>query len=280
VEAIQVPSQWRDLDLGKSNGTVMVIGAVNSGKSTFVRWMTGELRRRGEKTAWLDADTGQNTLGLPTTMNLTLVEEPLSGQEAVFFTGSTSPRGHMLPALVGAQLLKERAASLGVRSLVVDTSGLVEREGGGGALKEWKIALLRPATVVALQREREIEHILGPLRRERSLNLHVLAVTAAVRPRSREERSERRRRQFAGYFSGAAQVRVPLDGPPVYGLKKAGKGRLLSFQDEGGFSLGLGVVCSRSAQAIEVLTPILLDRGTAGLRVGELRLDPETWEEI
>jgi polynucleotide 5'-hydroxyl-kinase GRC3/NOL9 len=282
VATIQVPPQWEDIARQLPTGPVMVIGAVNSGKSTFVRWLTGELRRRGEVAGWLDADTGQSTLGLPATMNLARVRKgdfpPIP--EAVFFTGSISPRGHMLPALVGVQLLKERAEALGVDALVVDTSGLVEREGGGGALKEWKIALLRPAVVVALQREGELEHILGPLRREKRLTLHVLPVAETVRPRSREERAERRRRQFADHFSKASEVRVSLGGLPVYGLEKAGKGRLLSFQDEGGFSLGLGVVAGVGRGIFEVVTPLGPDVQPAGLRVGELRLDPETGEEI
>lgn len=45
-------------------------GRTDSGKSTFVRWLGGELCRCRVRVGWLDADIGQSTLGLPATMNL------------------------------------------------------------------------------------------------------------------------------------------------------------------------------------------------------------------
>lgn len=149
-----------------------------------------------------------------------------------------------------------------------------------GAVKEWKIALLRPTAVVALQRKRELEHILGPLRWEKSLSLHVLPVAEAVRSRSHEERSERRRRQFADYFSRASERQISLDGLPVYGLEKVAKGRLLSYQDRAGFSLGLGVAAGMGRGIFEVVTPLCPEVRPAGVRVGDLRIDPRTGEEI
>jgi polynucleotide 5'-kinase involved in rRNA processing len=42
----------------------------------------------------------------------------------------------------------------------VDTTGLVDPSQGGKALKQWKIELRAPTTVIGLQRRQELEPIL------------------------------------------------------------------------------------------------------------------------
>jgi len=53
-------------------GTIMVIGASDTGKSTLARYLFQELCRAGLRVAYLDGDVGQSTLGLPTTMTVAL----------------------------------------------------------------------------------------------------------------------------------------------------------------------------------------------------------------
>jgi polynucleotide 5'-hydroxyl-kinase GRC3/NOL9 len=186
----------------------------------------------------------------------------------------------MLPLLVGVQRLRQQAQAAGATALVVDTTGLVAAEAGGGALKEWKLELLQPQTVIALQAERELEHLLAPLRRDRRMTLHVLEPAAAVRRRSPEERAARRARLFRDYFAEAEVMRLLLGGKPVYGLEKAAPGRLLSLNDAEGFSVALGIVLGLSGGELEILTPVADLREVAGLRIGDLILDSETGEEI
>lgn len=283
VESIQVPAGWLDLDLEGMSGTIMVIGASNSGKSTFVRWLVPRLCRHHGRVGWLDGDVGQTTLGVPTTLTLAVVSNwdgPLPLPDAAFFVGSTSPQRHMLPTLVGMQLLRERALAEGATAVVADTTGLVAPMAGGGALKEWKIALLRPKMVIALQREQELEHILSPLHREPGLVLHIFPVVDAARPRSPEERARRRRKLFLDYFSTALSEKICIRDLPVYGLEKVCPKRLVSFQDGEGFSLGLGLIRSASRSVLEIFTPLPQKSKVVSLRVGDLRLDSETGEEL
>lgn len=283
VESIQVPVEWRELDVEDLSGTIMVIGDSNSGKSSFTRWLVALLSRFHDRVGWLDGDMGQTTLGVPTTLNLAVVSNwdgPLPRPDAAFFVGSTSPKRHMLPTLVGVQLLSERALAQGATAVVVDTTGLVAPEAGGGALKEWKIAMLRPTTIIALQRKRELEHILAPLRREARMALHSFPVVEAARSRSPEGRAKRRRALFLDYFSEALSERIRIRDLPVYGMDKVCPQRLVSFQDQEGFSLALGVVRSVSAGVLEIFTPPRQTNEVAGLRVCDLRLDPGSGEEL
>jgi polynucleotide 5'-hydroxyl-kinase GRC3/NOL9 len=283
LEAIEVPAAWATLDLERFTGTVLVLGASDRGKSTLARWLVGRLLAEHPRVGWLDGDLGQSTLGLPATMNLALLDGPPEGlprPQASFFVGATSPRGHMLPTLVGVARLRERALAAGASAVVVDTTGLVAAEAGGGALKEWKIELLRPQAVVAVQHGDELEHLLAPLRQDRRTTLHVLEPAGAVRQRTPEERAARRARMFRDYFAGGRAVRVPLRDRPVYGLEKAAPGRLLSLNDADGFSVVLGIVLGRSGGELEILTPREELREVARVRIGDLRLDAETGEEV
>lgn len=280
---IQVPGAWESLNPEGMNGTILVVGATDRGKSTLVRWLAERLLARHHRVGWLDGDIGQSALGAPSTMNLALLDDAPEGlprPRKSFFVGAVSPRGHMLPLLVGAQRLRQLAQAAGATALVVDTTGLVAAEAGGGALKEWKIELLQPQTVIAVQAERELEHLLAPLRRERRLALHALEPAAAVRRRSPEERAGRRARLFRDYFAGAEAVRMTLRGRPVYGLEKAAPGQLLSLNDGEGFSVSLGIVLGRRGEELEILTPAADLRQVAGVRIGDLRLDVGTGNEI
>lgn len=275
--------EWRELDPDRWRGVVLVLGATDSGKSTLVHWLAGRLARDTRPLAWIDADIGQATLGLPAAMSLAIFAVPpaeIPRPEATFFVGGTSPRGHMLPVLVGLQRLRERAEAHGAAVALVDTSGLVAEAAGGGALKEWKIELLRPSVVIALQRERELEHLLGPLRRRSDLAPHLLPVSPEARRRSPEERSARRRRQFRDYFAAARPLSIAVRSLPIHGLKKSAPSRLLALLDADGFSPALGLLLDHNRTGMEILTPLPGSAGIAGLRLGDLRIDPETGEEI
>ncbi|MFQ5855836.1 MAG: Clp1/GlmU family protein, partial [Anaerolineae bacterium] len=258
MTSIQVPPEWKQLNLAQMAGTIVVIGQTDSGKSTFVRWLVSQLCRYHEHVGWLDADVGQSTLGVPTTMNLAVVSEPptrLPPPDATFFVGATSPRGHMLPAVVGTHKLQERARQMGASAIVVDTTGMVAQEVGGGALKHWKIALLEPATIIAIQRHGELVHILIPLVRAPGLMVHIFPVAKAVNRKSIDERVKHRREQFRRYFADAAPLTINYSQLPAYDLEQAGRQRLLAVQDRQGFTIALGVITGMSTREMTIVTP-------------------------
>jgi polynucleotide 5'-hydroxyl-kinase GRC3/NOL9 len=266
----------------------MVLGASDTGKSTLARYLYQELCRQGHRAAYLDADVGQSSLGMPTTQNLALATEagderfPPRGTRASYFVGSTTPRGHMLPVVVGAYRLQQRAVALGAGTIVVDTTGLVDKVQGGKALKQWKIELLAPSVVIGLQRGRELEPILWPLRREGRVRCVEMPVSPHVVERSRDERIGRRQERLARYFEAARPRLVPLRQMAAYDLERLAAGAILAFQDAEGFALGLGVVeeADRLGGTVLVRTPLSGLEGVASVRFGTIHWDLANRREI
>jgi polynucleotide 5'-hydroxyl-kinase GRC3/NOL9 len=264
-------------------GTVMIIGASDTGKSTLARHLYQELCRNGCPAAYLDTDMGQSILGLPTTLNLALSGEPGDdrfpprGKQTAFFVGSLTPRGHMLPTVIGAHRLQQKALRAGAEAVVVDTTGLVERSQGGKALKQWKIELLAPSTVIGLQRAGELEPILWPLRRDRRVRCMELRVSPRAMERSRQARIDRRRARLARYLQPAQPRLIAIRQMAVYNLELLAKDAILAFQDQDGFALGLGVVdeVDRPGSTMVARTPLPDLEGVASIRLGEARWDPD-----
>jgi polynucleotide 5'-hydroxyl-kinase GRC3/NOL9 len=288
VDDIIASPQWESLDIETLRGTVVVIGASDTGKSTLARFLFQRLIRNGIQAAFLDTDVGQSSIGLPTTLNLALAARPVDdrfppqGRRASYFVGSTTPRGHMLPVVVGAHRLRQQALALGAQAVVVDTSGLVDSEQGGKALKQWKLELLAPSLVIGLQRGRELEPILWPLRRDRRVRCIELPVSPYVVNRTRDERIARRRQKLASYFEEARPAAVDLRRVAVYDVEELARGALVALQDAEGFVLGLGVVeqVMRLEGTMDIRTPLPGLEVVASLRFGAARWDLAARREL
>ncbi|MEE8163465.1 MAG: polynucleotide 5'-hydroxyl-kinase [Anaerolineae bacterium] len=284
---ISFPREWERINPESLEGTIMVIGESDSGKTTFARYLFLQLCRCHNSVAFLDCDVGQSTLGLPTTMNLALSSGersvfPPKGETLSYFVGSTSPRGHMLPTVIGAHKLQKKAQELGAEAIVVDTTGLVSRAAGGGALKQWKIELLKPSVLVGLERGAELEHILWPWRWDKRVRVYDLPVSEHVIEKTRTERITHREKRFLSYFQKAHALRVAFREVVVFGIEMMAGGRLLAFQDDQGFAMALGVARAydRNGQELAVSTPLPSPEGVSSIRFGSLKLDPATGQEL
>jgi polynucleotide 5'-hydroxyl-kinase GRC3/NOL9 len=282
----QVPPEWAALSLGHLAGALMVIGAPDTGKSTLARYLYRRLCATHERVAFIDGDIGQATLGPPTTMTLVVRRAgedgfPPAGPHTRFFVGDTSPRGHLLPMLIGLHKLVGRAREMGAAATVLDTTGLVDRAQAGGVLKQAKVDLLQPTAVLALQRSTELEHLLGPLRRSARTRVVDLPVPAAVRLRDVSARRGHRAQMFRRYFATAGLLEVPLTDLAVFPHPTLHPGQLLALEEVDGFALALGVVVEndRLSNTLLLRTPARSLDGVDAMRVGQLVLDPHTCQE-
>lgn len=283
MDRIEIPDRWRALDAEAWRGPVLVLGATDTGKSTFARYLYHRLVDHHARIAYLDGDVGQSHLGPPATLTLALSEEaptfPPGGPQRVWFVGSNSPTGHMLPLAAGLARLVRFAGTEGAGVTVIDTTGLVNPGQGGAALKWAVVDLLRPCTVVGLQRREELEPILAPLRRLPDLAVHTLPVAAAVRERSREERIAHRTARYRDYFKHARRVSLAVDDLAVFPRIAFRPGRLAALEDRAGFILALAVVDRAREGRVWLHTPWRGDEEVCALRLGDLELDLNTYKD-
>lgn len=289
---LDVPTEWEHIPFTELTGTLLIVGAPDTGKSTFARYLYRRLCRTGShrQIAFIDGDIGQASLGPPTTMTLALGKPgddrfPPSDYVYRAFVGAVSPRRHMLPTVVAAHRLVWKAYMEGATTVVFDTTGLINPAHGGGELKRAKIELLRPTAILALQRDSELEHILFPLRRSRRFRVTDLPVSQAVRKRGILTRQMYRAERFRRYFQHAQPITVEWRRLAVFPAPAFSPHRLVALEDGAGLALGLAVVVENDPLmgVVTLYTPLgVLDRreympDVDAIRVSDLTLDPGTY---
>lgn len=284
--SMDIPPSWKDLNFRELDGTLMIIGAPDVGKSTFARYLFQQLHSVFTRIAFLDGDPGQGTFGPPATMTLTVTgdEESLldSSRTRHVFIGALSPSRHMLPMLTGAARLTEAARQAQAMSIIYDTSGLVGTSGGGHILKLGQIDLLHPKVLFALQRHQELESVLAPLRRTRRVRIVELPLSRAVRQHDRTYRRERRAANFERFFTQASSLKLQWSQFAVLPRPRFERHQLLGFEDDQGFLITLGIVRKvfPTTREIEVLTPLKSLQAVDIIRVGDVLVDPLTFSNM
>jgi len=288
---LEIPPAWASLDDSILGGTVLVLGASDVGKSTFIRYLYQRLQARpGEVVAVLDGDPGQTSLGPPGTLTLTFdpqaaaMDGPPSraGQRCWrYCVGSTSPRGHMLTMVVGAARLVQAGREAGAQTILMDTSGLIDPAQGGFALKSAKIDLLQPQALIAIQKEQELEGLLLPLKRARRTQVVRLKPAGAARARSTGERREHRRRQYERHFQRARLLSFDWSKTAVFPFPRFSLQRLVALEDAQGFTLALGIVSAidRAARQVTLLAAWEDPGAVNALRLTDMLLDPLTFKD-
>lgn len=175
-----VPSAgWAELLAGLGRGTVLVVGAPGTGKTSLARYLLGQLDRSLARVALVDCDCGRPAIGVPGCLGLALTA-PWEAPAALWFVGGTSPADHPLPAVVGAARLVERARAEGAEAVVIDAPGRVG-DAAGRALLYHLAQATGADRVVAIERGHELAPLLALLERE-GRTVHRLAPSPAARP--------------------------------------------------------------------------------------------------
>ncbi|GAB4389267.1 MAG: hypothetical protein Kow0025_13570 [Thermodesulfovibrionales bacterium] len=260
---------------------VLLLGAVDTGKSTLAMYLVGELLRAGLKTAYLDADVGQAALGLPGTVSVRVFSPgvPIKGAprpEAMAFVGGINPARHIPAVAEAAKRMARFALERGAERIIVDTSGLVSGA-PGLRLKAAKLRALAPSDVVAVARAGELDEVLSTIKGPR---VHRLAVPARARQRSRAERMGHRRERFAAYLKGARGLRLApgearwtLAGPREAPLSEAPAPGTVVGLLAGGRTLALGVLEEFSPGGAVIRTPLRAKGRIGRVAVGDFAVD-------
>lgn len=205
---MDIPATWErsvDLILRQRWRLLLILGAVDRGKSTYCHYLSQRLLATGASVALVDADVGQKDIGPPATITLGYPQVspervPLV-PSAWYFVGAVTPARHLLPVVLGTRQMVERARAT---YIIVNTTGFVH--GLGRILKSYKIDAVQPDAIVAIEQGRELSALLTPYRHYRILRLlpsrHAIAKTP-------QQRRDARQRAFQAYFAEAKEVVLP-----------------------------------------------------------------------
>ncbi len=213
-EGDTIPGEWYSLAetiLEEGLKRVMVVGDVDSGKTSLVTLLVNVLASRGRRVAVIDADVGQKSIGPPGTVGLGVTDRQvytLSSIEMLdaFFIGSNTPSGILHRSLSGVMLLLQKAEKLSDFTLI-DTTGWVT-DSEGRELKFFKALLTEPDLIVLVGDPGTLAQIERPLKK-------LFRVVRVPRPRviferRREDRREYRRWMYSKYLSGATVKSVDI----------------------------------------------------------------------
>ncbi|MDH5418992.1 MAG: Clp1/GlmU family protein [Candidatus Bathyarchaeota archaeon] len=208
IDGGTVPPSWENaakevLSL-KKPVTVMVMGGVDSGKTSFCTFLANEALRKKWKTGIIDADLGQSDVGPPSTVGFNFVSEPVKDlfeikAENAYFVGLTSPSGAVNKIIKGLTELKNRAMEVDLDFLIVNTDGWVD---GEEAVK-YKIQLTKtvsPSVIVGIRQEDELTPILTALKEAKVLSIDSPQL---VQRRNREKRKILRELSYKKYLKQA-----------------------------------------------------------------------------
>lgn len=261
----------------------MLIGGLDTGKTTVAMDAVRHALSAGHQPVLVDADIGISTVGPPACVGLKVFEsesdlETAHEPDALHFVGAISSSRLVLQQVVATAVMVQRARNLS-DVIIVDTTA-VSSGVSGETLKYHKAELCRPDLVIALQRGEEMEPVVGMLRRFLDLDVVTAPTDPGLVPLGPDDRARRRTEAFATALQPPLErwkVRPTVFAPTLpVGLNLGRLDKVLvGVQDAAGGCLGLGVLQAED-DTLRVVTNV--GEGMTGLRLGSLRIDPETYE--
>lgn len=261
---------------------LMLIGASDTGKSTYARELAEVALNGRKRVAFIDVDVAMATVSPPACAGVKYLDSvedlrDLSTADEIRFVGSTSPK-HLVLQLVIATSRLVAAARERADVIIIDTTGVVSGV-TGETLKYHKLELCSPDIVIGLQRGGELEPLVGMLRRFFPAEIETSFAHPDVRPVSPTDRAEQMRRSMEMALTGNTdrwRVRPTVFAPTLpAGLDGSRlQDMLVGVHDGDDRCLGLGVL-DYDGEVLRVETSV--GEGMRGLRLGSLRIDRSTY---
>jgi polynucleotide 5'-hydroxyl-kinase GRC3/NOL9 len=189
---------------------VMVLGTVDSGKTSFCTYLVNRLIKEKRKVAILDGDLGQSDVGPPCTVAYAIVTKPTTdlfnlATRNAFFVGVTSPNTSTAKVVEGLIKLKEEILGSDQDFVVIDTDGWTE----GEEAVNYKIQLvkeLKPNVVFCIQQKNELETVIDAIKDFKTITVDS---PPTIKQRTREKRRSLRELGYIKYLRNAKVQSIP-----------------------------------------------------------------------
>jgi polynucleotide 5'-hydroxyl-kinase GRC3/NOL9 len=216
VDGNTIPQSWIEayeqlLNFQSKPVIAMVLGTVDSGKTSFCTYLTNRLLQEKQKVAILDGDLGQSDIGPPCTVAYTFLTKPVTDlfdleAKNAFFIGFTSPSPAINKVIEGLTSLKKEVLQGNPDFIVINTDGWVEGEDA----VNYKVQLakeLNPDIIFCIQQKDELTPLLNSLEGFQKI---VVDSPQAIKQRSREKRRSLRELGYIKYLKNAKVQSIPI----------------------------------------------------------------------
>lgn len=263
------PPSWNKpveaiLGLQKRPVVVMILGAVDCGKSSLCTYLLNKLVDGNCKVAVLDGDIGQSDIGPSATVGYGIASKPVAELYNIklknaFFVGVTSPIVALAKTVEGLAAMNAEILQQQVDFVLVNTDGWVS----GDVAVRYKtdlIGALKPDVIVGVQVQDELAPLIAGL----ETPVVVVEPSFALKQRTPEKRKILREMTYARYLKNAklqcypkSQVTIePRNAIPKN--QEPEKGILLGIYGRGSKFLGIGVLreVNQLRKALKVQTAV------------------------
>jgi len=251
VNGSTIPQSWRDAAdvLGRSRGCVVILGDVDSGKSTLCTYLANSCVDHRVQTSIIDGDVGQADIGPPTTTSSSTVTKHIINLQEIrpersHFIGDTSPASVPDKLIQSIAYLKDKSSTRS-EITILNTDGWV-REDEAVRHKLRLLDSLRPDLVLTLS----LNHELDPILKLQKSPILQLETSSFARTRTREERKKVREEGYRRFLKNPKHLDLRLNtiklrmfnAPKQQRLDQATthRGTITGLLDEKGELLSIG----------------------------------------
>ena len=216
VEGNTVPPSWTAAfeDLAGTQAkpaTAVVLGGVDSGKTSFCTYLINRLLGQKKKVAVLDGDLGQSDIGPPCTVSYTFVAKPitdlfsLQARNAIFI-GTTSPNGAAEKVIKSLAQLKKEILKGDPDCIIVNSDGWVIGE-GAIKYKAQLVEQMNPEIVFYVQLKDEITPLMNSLEKFKRIKIESPPVASQ---KDGESRKNLRELGYTKYLRNSKVQSLPM----------------------------------------------------------------------
>lgn len=183
--------------------TVMVMGGVDSGKTSFCTFLANTAIKEKLKVAVIDGDLGQSDIGPPSTVGYGILDGFVKDlfdvdAEDAYFIGLTSPGAATTKVIEALSKLRDEVLKKNAELIAINTDGWIEGE-DAASYKLRLVEALKPQVVVGIQQSDELLHILTGIG---NAKVYTVDSPFAIKKRDREKRKILRELSYKKYLRG------------------------------------------------------------------------------
>lgn len=212
----------KKLKAEKENPLKIIVLGVSSGKTTLIKYLANNFITENLKGGYLDSDLGQQTIYIPTTVNLGTIRDYIISNETInsektIFIGATFPKGDykFIISLSCRKMIDDYIAqNKDLDFILIDTDGWIKTE-AGILYKNFFIKTVDPDIIISfhddsIEELKDIEKTSSSERKDRKIYL-LREENKYFYEKDKDERRFLRQSQFSKKFEAFRKITIPLN---------------------------------------------------------------------